>query len=253
MLRSSCNVSDSSSPLATCVQKESFDKAVAKKQAIKKQQATGGQKRKTQVVIVPKSESRRTAASTAADVSWDVIELSQGSENSQPSQGSQKLTVSQASQVSQPSQGSQKLTVSQASQVSQPSQGSQKLTVSQASPVSKELTTSQKLAASPPSQKLTASQSSQEPNAANTSVDWWESVDYGIYIIYVWGMANQIIVLYSTQMRLYGSNVIFFVAAWLKMCKNWIWETREKQKRVRFVNANWYCCVRFVQVISFCP
>ena len=71
-------------------QKDSFTKALAKKTQLKKKAVTT--KTKTTVVLVPKTTAPVVSqdGKTSGDVSWEVVELSQGSQSSQGSRSSQE-------------------------------------------------------------------------------------------------------------------------------------------------------------------
>ena len=70
-------------------QKDSFTKALAKKTQLKKKAVTT--KKNTTVVLVPKTTAPVVSqdGKTSGDVSWEVVELSQGSQSSQGSRSSQ--------------------------------------------------------------------------------------------------------------------------------------------------------------------
>ncbi|KAK2174850.1 hypothetical protein NP493_773g00000 [Ridgeia piscesae] len=72
--------------------KDSFTKALAKKTQLKKKAVTT--KKNTTVVLVPKTTAPVVSqdGKTSGDVSWEVVELSQGSQSSQGSRSSESRT-----------------------------------------------------------------------------------------------------------------------------------------------------------------
>ena len=69
-----------------CQQKDSFSKAMAKKTQLKNKAIAN--KKKANIIIVPKTKptSLSQDSKTTGDLSWEVVELSQGSQSSQKSQ-----------------------------------------------------------------------------------------------------------------------------------------------------------------------